>query len=42
MEDETGGGALQRADLERHVEKLVAEIQFLKKLHDKEVADLLK
>lgn len=33
---------LQRADLERHVEKLVAEIQFLKKLHDKEVADLLK
>ncbi|CAB1346802.1 unnamed protein product, partial [Coregonus sp. 'balchen'] len=33
---------LQRADLEWRVEKLMAEIQFLKKLHDKEVADLLK
>ncbi|KAL6470625.1 hypothetical protein MHYP_G00217440 [Metynnis hypsauchen] len=33
---------LQKADLEKRVEQLVAEIEFLKKLHDEEVADLLK
>ncbi|XP_076835827.1 vimentin [Brachyhypopomus gauderio] len=33
---------LQKADLEKQVEQLVAEIEFLKKLHDEEVADLLK
>ena len=31
---------LQKAELERSVEQLVAEIEFLKKLHDEEVADL--
>ena len=31
---------LQKAELEKHVEQLVAEIEFLKKLHDEEVADL--
>ncbi|XP_043090178.1 vimentin isoform X1 [Puntigrus tetrazona] len=33
---------LQKADLEKRVEQLVAEIEFLKKLHDEEVSDLLK
>ncbi|KAJ3602510.1 hypothetical protein NHX12_030264 [Muraenolepis orangiensis] len=33
---------LQKAELERRVEQLVAEIEFLKKLHDEEVADLVK
>ncbi|XP_041916609.1 vimentin-like [Alosa sapidissima] len=33
---------LQKAELEKRVEQLVAEIEFLKKLHDEEVADLLK
>ncbi|XP_075209667.1 desmin [Chanos chanos] len=33
---------LQKAELEKQVEQLVAEIEFLKKLHDEEVADLLK
>ncbi|XP_056461323.1 vimentin-like [Gadus chalcogrammus] len=33
---------LQKAELERSVEQLVAEIEFLKKLHDEEVADLMK
>ncbi|XP_046903880.1 desmin-like [Hypomesus transpacificus] len=33
---------LQKADLEKRVEQLVAEIEFLKKLHDEEVADLVK
>ncbi|XP_028830051.1 vimentin [Denticeps clupeoides] len=33
---------LQKADLEKRVEQLVAEIEFLKKLHDDEVADLMK
>uniref|UniRef100_UPI003AAF1706 vimentin n=1 Tax=Centroberyx gerrardi TaxID=166262 RepID=UPI003AAF1706 len=33
---------LQKAELERRVEQLVAEIEFLKKLHDEEVADLMK
>ncbi|XP_042603971.1 desmin-like [Cyprinus carpio] len=33
---------LQKADLEKRIEQLVAEIEFLKKLHDEEVADLLK
>lgn len=33
---------LQRAELEKRVERLVAEIEFLKKLHDEEVADLAK
>lgn len=35
-------GTLQKAELEKRVEQLVAEIEFLKKLHDEEVADLLK
>lgn len=33
---------LQKADLEKRIEQLVAEIEFLKKLHDEEVADLLR
>ncbi|XP_072303170.1 vimentin-like [Eucyclogobius newberryi] len=33
---------LQKAELEKRVEQLVAEIEFLKKLHDEEVADLMK
>ncbi|XP_023656808.2 vimentin-like [Paramormyrops kingsleyae] len=33
---------LEKADLESRVEELVAEIEFLKKLHDEEVADLRK
>ncbi|XP_056128984.1 desmin-like [Lampris incognitus] len=33
---------LQKAELERRVEQLVAEIEFLKKLHEEEVADLMK
>ncbi|XP_029907101.1 desmin [Myripristis murdjan] len=33
---------LQKADLEKRVEQLVAEIEFLKKLHDEEVADIMK
>uniref|UniRef100_H3AV01 Vimentin-related 1 n=2 Tax=Latimeria chalumnae TaxID=7897 RepID=H3AV01_LATCH len=33
---------LQKVELERKVEKLVAEIEFLKKLHDEEVEDLMK
>ncbi|XP_048834998.1 vimentin-like [Brienomyrus brachyistius] len=33
---------LEKADLESRVEELVAEIEFLKKLHDEEVADLKK
>ncbi|XP_029482019.2 vimentin [Oncorhynchus nerka] len=33
---------LQKAELEKSVEQLVAEIEFLKKLHDEEVADLMK
>uniref|UniRef100_A0A671PQJ2 Vimentin-related 1 n=1 Tax=Sinocyclocheilus anshuiensis TaxID=1608454 RepID=A0A671PQJ2_9TELE len=33
---------LQKADLEKRIEQLVAEIAFLKKLHNEEVADLLK
>lgn len=33
---------LQKADLEKRIEELVAEIEFLKKLHDEEVADLMK
>ncbi|XP_053560172.1 vimentin-like [Bombina bombina] len=33
---------LQKLDLERRVEQLVDEIEFLKKLHDEEVADLLR
>ncbi|KAK1175992.1 desmin-like [Acipenser oxyrinchus oxyrinchus] len=35
-------GTLQKAELEKQVEQLVEEIEFLKKLHDEEVADLLK
>lgn len=31
---------LQKAELEKRIEQLVAEIEFLKKLHDEEVADL--
>ncbi|KAM4710532.1 vimentin-like [Discoglossus pictus] len=33
---------VQKLDLERRIEQLVDEIEFLKKLHDEEVADLLK
>ncbi|MBN3300316.1 VIME protein, partial [Amia calva] len=33
---------LQKAELEKRVEQLVAEIEFMKKLHDEEVADLVK
>lgn len=33
---------LQKAELEKCIEHLVAEIEFLKKLHDEEVADLVK
>ncbi|XP_075713475.1 vimentin-like [Rhinoderma darwinii] len=33
---------VQKLELERRVEQLVDEIEFLKKLHDEEVADLLK
>ncbi|KAM4634079.1 vimentin [Polymixia lowei] len=33
---------LQKAELEKRVEQLVAEIEFLKKLHDEEVADLMR
>ncbi len=33
---------LQKAELEKRIEQLVAEIEFLKKLHDEEVSDLLK
>ncbi|XP_054592098.2 vimentin [Nothobranchius furzeri] len=33
---------LQKAELEKRTEQLVAEIEFLKKLHDEEVADLMK
>ncbi|XP_026104967.1 vimentin-like [Carassius auratus] len=33
---------LQKADLEKRIEQLVDEIEFLKKLHDEEVSDLLK
>lgn len=33
---------LQKAELERRVEQLVAEIEFLKKLHDEEVTDLMR
>ncbi|KAM9329488.1 vimentin-like [Gastrophryne carolinensis] len=33
---------VQKLELERRIEQLVDEIEFLKKLHDEEVADLLK
>ncbi|KAJ1213881.1 hypothetical protein NDU88_001511 [Pleurodeles waltl] len=33
---------IQKLDLERKVEQLVDEIEFLKKLHDEEVADLMR
>lgn len=33
---------LQKAELEKRIEQLVAELEFLKKLHDEEVADLMK
>ncbi|KPP69374.1 vimentin-like, partial [Scleropages formosus] len=33
---------LEKAELEKRVEELVAEIEFLKKLHEEEVADLMK
>lgn len=33
---------LQKAELEKRAERLVAEIEFLKKLHDEEVTDLAK
>ncbi|KAJ8260576.1 hypothetical protein COCON_G00162990 [Conger conger] len=40
--EDVDNATLQKADLERRVEQLVAEIEFLKKLHDEEVADLVK
>ncbi|XP_064162941.1 vimentin-like isoform X1 [Anguilla rostrata] len=40
--EDVDNATLQKADLERRVEQLVAEIEFLKKLHDEEVADLTK
>lgn len=33
---------LQKEELEKRIEQLVAEIEFLRKLHDEEVADLLR
>lgn len=33
---------LQKAEFEKRIEQLVAEIEFLKKLHDEEVAELLR
>lgn len=33
---------LQKAELEKRIEQLVAEIEFLKKLHDEEVADIMR
>ncbi|XP_067838538.1 vimentin isoform X2 [Heptranchias perlo] len=33
---------LQKADLERNIEQLLAEIAFLKKMHEEEVADLIR
>lgn len=40
--EDVDNATLQKADLERRVEQLVAEIEFLKKLHSEEVAELLK
>ncbi|KAI1904819.1 hypothetical protein AGOR_G00009600 [Albula goreensis] len=40
--EDVDNATLQKADLEKRVEQLVAEIEFLKKLHDEEVADLMK
>ncbi|KAK6322819.1 hypothetical protein J4Q44_G00076110 [Coregonus suidteri] len=40
--EDVDNATLQKAELERRVEQLVAEIEFLKKLHDEEVADLMK
>ncbi|KAJ8338991.1 hypothetical protein SKAU_G00357770 [Synaphobranchus kaupii] len=40
--EDVDNATLQKADLERRVEQLVAEIEFLKKLHDEEVADLMR
>ncbi|XP_035292112.1 vimentin-like [Anguilla anguilla] len=39
---DVGGATLQRAELERRVEQLLAEIQLVKQLHSEAVADLLK
>ncbi|KAJ8402381.1 hypothetical protein AAFF_G00368700 [Aldrovandia affinis] len=40
--EDVDNATLQKADLEKRVEQLVAEIEFLKKLHDEEVADIMK
>lgn len=40
--EDVDNATLQKADLERRVEQLVAEIEFLKKLHSEEVAELMK
>lgn len=40
--EDVDNATLQKADLERRVEQLVAEIEFLKKLHSEEVAELIK
>ncbi|XP_046724408.1 vimentin [Silurus meridionalis] len=40
--EDVDNATLQKADLEKRVEQLVAEIEFLKKLHSEEVAELMK
>ncbi|XP_062867965.1 vimentin [Trichomycterus rosablanca] len=40
--EDVDNATLQKADLEKRVEQLVAEIAFLKKLHAEEVAELMK
>lgn len=40
--EDVDNATLQKADLEKRVEQLVAEIAFLKKLHSEEVAELMK
>ncbi|XP_017349094.1 vimentin [Ictalurus punctatus] len=40
--EDVDNATLQKSDLERRVEQLVAEIEFLKKLHSEEVAELMK
>ncbi|KPP67577.1 vimentin-like [Scleropages formosus] len=40
--EDVDNATLQKAELEKQVEQLVAEMEFLKKLHEEEVADLMK
>nr|XP_057911035.1 vimentin-like [Doryrhamphus excisus] len=42
FQQDIDNATLQKAELEKRIEQLVAELEFLKKLHDEEVADLLK